>query len=155
MRGGPHTLAGRDGEEIMTTIARRPALALGLAAAAAPIAAGDAGAQMQMGGGSEGNEVAPGVREVPLGKGPSILPGYKTVSMLDVVIQPGSNVPNDTMKNDMVCHVAEGELRVVQDGKELRFKKGDVWTCAKGTAEQTFNDGSTVAVMRVIDLLTT
>jgi quercetin dioxygenase-like cupin family protein len=137
----------------MRNISRRPALAFGLAAAAAPMTTRDAGAQMQTGAGAEGNEVAPGVREVPLGKGEAMIGGYKTVSMLDVVIQPGANVPNDTMKNDMVCHVAEGELRIVQDGKEFRLKKGDVWTCAKGMTEQTFNDGSTVAVMRVIDLL--
>ena len=59
---------------------------------------------------------------------------------MDVVIQPGAYVPKDVMKNDMVCHVAEGELRVVQNAEQFWLKKGDVWTCAKGTTETTFND---------------
>jgi quercetin dioxygenase-like cupin family protein len=146
-------LPAKSGRKAMSNIGRRPALALGLAAAATPMMASNAGAQMH--NLTEGNEVAPGVKEVQLGKGASILPAYKTVSMVDVVIQPGAYVPKDVMKNDMVCHVAEGELRVVQNGKQLWLKKGDVWTCAKGTTETTFNDGNAVAVMRVIDLLTT
>ena len=137
----------------MSKIGRRPALALGLVAAATPMMTGNVAAQMD--NAAEGNEVAPGVREVALGKGDSMLPGYKTVSMVDVVIQPGAYVPKDIMKNDMVCHVAEGELRVVQNAEQFWLKKGDVWTCAKGTTETTFNDGNAVAVMRVIDLLTT
>jgi hypothetical protein len=31
--------------------------------------------------------------------------------------------------------------------------KGDVWSCAKGMPERSTNTGSTVAIMRVIDLL--
>ena len=58
------------------------------------------------------------------------------------------------MPNDMVCHVPEGELRVKQsDGMEFVAKKGDVWTCKKGIGEDLENVGSTVAIMRIIDLL--
>ena len=32
-------------------------------------------------------------------------------------------------------------------------KKGDVWTCAKGTPENARNTGTTVAIMRVTDLM--
>jgi hypothetical protein len=59
----------------MSKIGRRPALALGLVAAATPMMTGNVAAQMR--NATEGNEVAPGVKEVPLGKGASMLPGYK------------------------------------------------------------------------------
>ena len=59
------------------------------------------------------------------------------------------------MKNDMVCHMTEGELAVVQNKNEFTVKKGDVWTCAKAdTTEGTQNKGSAVAIMRIIDLMT-
>jgi uncharacterized cupin superfamily protein len=58
------------------------------------------------------------------------------------------------MKNDMVCHMLEGELMVVQNTKEFTVKKGDVWTCAKAdTAEGTNNKSDAVAIMRVMDLM--
>lgn len=139
----------------MHRMARRPALALGLAAAATPTLPAVAAAQMQMPSAGEGQEVAPGVRVVQHGKGSAIVPAYKGLSLYDVVFQPGSNLPSSAMKNDMICHIAEGELVVVQNGKEFRFKQGDVWSCATGTEEGARNEGSTVAVMRIVDLLTT
>lgn len=104
-------------------------------------------------GPDEGKELAPGVRLVELGKGEAIIPGYKSVSMIDLVFQPGSSLPNEAMQNDMVCHMTEGELRIAQDGKEFTANKNYVWTCAKGTEEQPWNEGDVVAVMRVHNLL--
>ena len=104
-------------------------------------------------GPDEGKEIAPGVRVVDLGEREAIIPGYKTVKMLDVVFQPGSHAPQETMESDMVCHMTEGELRVVQNGQEFRAKKGDVYTCATGTTEEDWNEGNVAAVMRVILLL--
>jgi hypothetical protein len=104
-------------------------------------------------GPSDGKEVAPGVRVVELGTGDAIIPGYKSVSLIDVVFQPRSNLPSDTMANAMICHVTEGELRIVQDGKEFQAKKNHLWTCAKGTKEGAWNEGSVVAVMRITNLL--
>jgi quercetin dioxygenase-like cupin family protein len=102
----------------------------------------------------EGREIAPGVRRIDYGKYHSMIPAYKTVSMRDLVYQPGASTTNPTMGNDMVCHVLEGELTVATGGAgEVVFKKGDVWSCAKGGPENGKNNGSTVAIMRVIDLL--
>jgi hypothetical protein len=56
------------------------------------------------------------------------------------------------MANAMVCHIAEGELRVEQDGKTFTAKKNYVWTCNVETREQVFNDGNAVAIMRITDL---
>ena len=57
------------------------------------------------------------------------------------------------MMNAMVCHITEGELRVVQDdGKTFTAKKNFVWTCNKGTKEQVSNDGTAAAIMRITDL---
>jgi hypothetical protein len=102
---------------------------------------------------AEGEDLAPGVRLVPVGKGEASFGGYKRVVVSDVVCQPGSHLPVDTMKNDMVCLMTEGELRIRQNEREFRLKKGDAFTCAVGMTEENWNDGSEVAVMRVVDLL--
>jgi hypothetical protein len=99
----------------MHRMARRPAIALGLAAGAGATPATGGVAQMPMPGPGEGQEVAPGVRLVQYGKGPAIVPDYKSLSLYDVVFQPGSELPSSAMKNAMLCHIAEGELRVMQE----------------------------------------
>jgi quercetin dioxygenase-like cupin family protein len=137
----------------MEEIGRRSALALGVAAMAAPALVSSRAAMAQAYGPNEGKEVAPGVRVVELGDREAIIPGYKTVKMIDVVFQPGSHAPQEAMEHDMVCHMTEGELRVVQNGKEFMVKKGDVYTCAKGTTEEDWNESDAVAVMRVTELM--
>jgi quercetin dioxygenase-like cupin family protein len=137
----------------MEEIRRRSVLAVGLAAAAAPALVSSKAAMAQAYGPDEGKEIAPGVREIEVSQREAIIPGYKTVKMLDIVFQPGSHAPQETMESDMVCHMAEGELRIVQNGQEFRAKKGDVYTCAKGTTEEDWNEGNLVAVMRVTVLL--
>ena len=137
----------------MEEIRRRSVLAVGLAAAAAPALVSSRAAMAQAYGPDEGKEIAPGVREIEVSQREAIIPGYKTVKMLDIVFQPGSHAPQETMESDMVCHMAEGELRIVQNGQEFRAKKGDVYTCAKGTTEEDWNEGNLVAVMRVTVLL--
>jgi hypothetical protein len=59
------------------------------------------------------------------------------------------------MMNYMLCHMTEGELAVVQNDQRFTVKKGDVWACAKGISLDRGDpySGSTVAVMRIIDLL--
>jgi quercetin dioxygenase-like cupin family protein len=109
----------------MEEIGRRSALALGVAAMAATALVSSRGAMAQAYGPNEGKEVAPGVRVVELGEREAIIPGYKTVKMIDVVFQPGSHAPQETMEHDMVCHMTEGELRILQNGQEFRAKKGD------------------------------
>jgi quercetin dioxygenase-like cupin family protein len=102
-----------------------------------------------------GKELAPGVREIDLGERDSLIPAYKKVRMRDIVIAPEGKTPEREMMNDMLCHMTEGELTVVQNKKEFTVKKGDVWTCAKGlNTEGTQNKGNAVAIMRIIDLLT-
>ena len=139
----------------METINRRSTLALGLTMAATPLIAGATRAAAETYGPDEGKEIGPGVRVVTLGERASNIPAYKTVKLRDVVIQAGAKTPDNMMKNDMLCHMTEGELAVVQNGKKFTVKKGDVWTCAKAdTTEGTQNASSAVAIMRVIDLMT-
>ena len=126
----------------MTRIDRRTAFSLGFAATAfsgaMPAAA----------------QTASGIIRQSWGKRSSMLPGYKNVSMRDVIYEPGAKTSNASMPNDMVCHVPEGELRIKQsDGMEFIARKGDVWTCKKGIGEDLENVGTTVAIMRIIDLL--
>ena len=139
----------------MNEVDRRFALTLGAAAAASGLLA-PSSSSAQTSGSAEGKEIAPGVRQIDHGKRESMLPGYKTVSMRDWVYQPGSSTTFPTMPHDMVCHLTEGELMVNHGpGKDFVVKKGDVWSCIKGQPENGKNNGSTVAVMRVIDLLPT
>ena len=134
----------------MEGINRRSALAFGLAATSAAFVTENAVAQPYTA--TEGKELAPGVRQVDLGKRPSMIPAYKTVSMRDIVFQAKAKTSNPGMNNDMVCHCAEGELRIKQGpGMEFVAKKGDVWSCNKGLPEDTENIGSGVSIMRVID----
>jgi len=94
----------------------------------------------------------PGVVQRAYGEEHSMVPGFKTVAMRDIIVQPGAKTGDNTMPNAMVCHITEGELRVVQDGKTITAKKNYVWTCNKDTKEQVFNDGRVVAIMRITDL---
>jgi hypothetical protein len=71
------------------------------------------------------------------GETPSLIPGFKTVSMRDIIIQPGSKIPSHPMDNAMLCHMTEGELQIDQDEKTFTAKKNFVRTCNKGTKEQS------------------
>jgi hypothetical protein len=133
----------------MQKVDRRSAVALGLAAASAamvrPTAAQDTG--------YKDATPWPGVVVRTYdGETPSLIPGFKTVSMRDVIVQPGSKTMGPPMMNAMVCHITEGELRVEQEGKTFTAKKNFVWTCNKDTKEQVSNVGNVVATMRITDL---
>ena len=130
---------------------RRSALAIVMAAAWAALVK-PAGAQSM--GPPAGKDATPypGVVVRAYGESPAMIPGFKTVSLRDVIVQPGAKTMGPPMANAMVCHITEGELRVEQEGKTFTAKKNFVWTCNKGTKEQVFNDGRTVAIMRITDL---
>ncbi len=133
----------------MQKINRRSAVALGLAAASTAVVK-PAAAQTT---GYKDATPWPGVVVRAYdGETPSLIPGFKTVSMRDVIVQPGSKTMGPPMMNAMVCHIAEGELQVEQEGKTFIAKKNFVWTCNKDTKEQVSNVGSMVAIMRITDL---
>jgi ethanolamine utilization protein EutQ (cupin superfamily) len=134
----------------MQKVNRRLAMALGLAAASVAVVKPAASQTTDY----KDTTPSPGVvvREYS-GVTPSIIPGFKTVSMRDTIVQPGSKTTENTaMMNAMVCHITEGELQVVQDGKTVTAKKNHVWTCNKGTKEHVINAGKVVAIMRITDL---
>jgi hypothetical protein len=132
------------------TLDRRSALAIGLAAASTAVVKPAASQGM---GAVKETSPWPGVVVRSYSETPAIIPGFKTVSLRDVVMQPGSKTAGPPMPNAMVCHITEGELRIEQDGKTFTAKKNFVWTCNKETKEQAFNDGNVVAVMRITDLM--
>ena len=135
----------------MGKVDRRSALALGLAAAPAAVVKPSAAQTADPLAGKDATPW-PGVVVRTYGESPAMIPGFKTVSMRDIIMQPGSKTMGPPMPNPMVCHITEGELRLEQDGKMFTAKKNYVWTCNKDTKEQAFNDGSVVAVMRITDL---
>jgi len=84
----------------------------------------------------------------------SMIPGFPKVRLRANTYEPGAS-SKDTMKNSMICECTQGTLEITQDdGKPFTAEKGGIWTCKTGTVEQTANKGKTVAVMRVMDLLT-
>ncbi len=138
----------------MEGIHRRSTVMLGVATATAALAVPQA-TTAETYGPNDGRERAPGVRMVDISRRESMVPAYKTVSMRDIIYQPGAKTASPTMANDMVCHCLDGELHIDHGGgMQFVAKKGDVWSCAKGMPEAATNNGSTVAIMRVIDLLT-
>jgi hypothetical protein len=135
----------------MASINRRSMLALGLGAASLLVLRTQ-GAEAAAG---EEKELAKGVKQRSLGEGPAMIPGYSKVTLRDIIFEPGGAIGPNTMKNLMVCHITQGELTLVQDGKEFVAKKDHIWTCAKDTVEGAANKGTTVAIMRITDLLET
>ncbi|GAC1444850.1 MAG: hypothetical protein NVS2B8_02390 [Vulcanimicrobiaceae bacterium] len=97
--------------------------------------------------------VGPGIVMRVYGESPSLIAGYKTVRLLDFIMQPGSKTADDPMPNPMVCHMLAGELRVVQNGVDTTKKKGDVWTCTTGTHEVASNESKAEAIMRMTFLI--
>ena len=133
----------------MQKVNRRSAVALGLSAVSAALVKPVAAQTPEY----KDTTTAPGVVRRDYSEGPSMIPGFKTVSMRDTIVQPGSKtLENQVMPNAMVCHITEGELQVVQDGKTFTAKKNFVWTCDKGTKEHVINNGNVVAIMRITDL---
>lgn len=135
----------------MQDIDRRSAMLLA-AALVVPTVATSRQANAAMYAKDAGKEIMPGVRQVDLGKWPAQLPTYKTIVITDYVVAPGHGFPPDVMKNDMICHILEGEFRVKKD-KEFTVKAGDVFACIIGESEEDTNPGQVDAVMRVIDLM--
>jgi hypothetical protein len=139
-------------EASMDKVDRRSALAIGLAAASATLVKP---AVSQTTDSLAGKDTSPwpGVVVRAYGESPSLIPGFKTVSMRDIIMQPGSKTAGPPMPNAMVCHITEGEMRIDQEGKTFTAKTNFVWTCNKDTKEQAYNDGNVVAIMRTTDLM--
>ncbi|MGK7870962.1 hypothetical protein [Falsiroseomonas sp. E2-1-a20] len=142
----------------MRNFDRRSAVVLGLSTATAALAVSQPATAETYGpsyGPNDGRETAPGVRRVDISRRETMMPGYKMVSLRDVIYQPGAKTQSPVMPNDMVCHMLDGELNLdLGPGGQFVARKGDVWTCTKGMPENTTNNGSTVGIMRVTDLLT-
>jgi quercetin dioxygenase-like cupin family protein len=132
----------------MKDMNRRSALALGLAATAATpllMMASPALAKKEYGP-TDGKELAPGVRIVELGTFNSDIPAYKSISMLDIVFQPGAVAPETAMDNDMMCYIAAGEFTIKKADKEFTVKEGEMYTCAKGKTDMATNTSSVVGI---------
>ena len=143
----------------MSNTDRRFALALGFAATGGALAASSP-AVAQPYRPDQGEEVGPGVRRVqvsqrtPMAGRDNVLPGYKSIRVVDYIFQPEAKDKSDTMPMDMVCQCIEGELSIDhRHGHSFDVRKGDVWTCAKGQAEDVVNTGNTTGIMRVILLM--
>src|SRR5258707_13568725 len=114
----------------MTKIDRRSALAIGLAAASVAVVRTVA-AQTT---GYKDTTPWPGVVVRAYdGETQSMIPGFKTVSMRAVIMQPGSKTAGPPMPNAMSCHITAGELRIEPHGKKFTAREDSSWTCNKFT----------------------
>jgi hypothetical protein len=137
----------------MQNVDRRSAVTLGLAAASVLVVQPTTAQTPDPLMGKE-TPREPGVVQRTFGEERSLIPGFQKVTMRDVILQPGATTKEKSeMMNSMVCHVLEGELQIVQDGKEITGKKNYAWTCNKGTIEHVVNKGRAVAIMRITDLM--
>ena len=75
-------------------------------------------------GQDDGKEIMPGIRQVELGEWPVNLSTYKRAVANDFVVAPGAAFPIETMMNDMICHIVEGEFWVKQGETEFMAKAG-------------------------------
>ncbi|TIO10782.1 hypothetical protein [Mesorhizobium sp.] len=138
----------------MKTMNRRSAIALGVTAAAVtPLFTLAASAKTKEYGPTEGKEIAPGVRLVEVGTGNADIPAYKSISIVDIVFQPGAVVPETVMDNDMVCTIAAGEFTIKKADKEFKLKEGDMYTCAKGKTDAATNTSAVVGIHRIAILI--
>jgi hypothetical protein len=104
----------------MKTVNRRSAVVLGLAAASAAMVKPATGQTTDY----KDATPWPGVVVRAYGaETPSLIPGFKTVSMRDIIMQPGSKTMGPPMENAMVCHITEGELQIDQEGSRSRPKR--------------------------------
>jgi len=139
----------------METIDRRTAL-VGAGVAAVALAGGIHQAVAQQPGTSLNPVQREGVETKILNEGPSMIPGYKKVRLLDIVVQPGKSFGPNKMETPMVCHMLEGEMDITQNpGGTFTAKKNHVWTCNTGITEGGVNKGASAAIMRVTFLLPT
>ncbi|TIV29690.1 MAG: hypothetical protein E5V90_11375 [Mesorhizobium sp.] len=135
----------------MKTMNRRSAIALGVTAATvAPLFATATFAKTKKYGANEGKE---GVRVVEVGTGNSDIPAYKSISIVDVVFQPGAHAPQSVMDNDMVCTITSGAFTIKKADKEFKLKVGDMYTCSKGKTDEATNTSKEVGVHRIAVLV--
>ena len=138
----------------MRTMNRRSAIALGVTAAAVtPLFTLAASAKTKKYGPKDGKEIAPGVRLVEVGSGNSDIPAYKSISIVDIVFQPGAHVPPTVMDNDMVCTITAGAFTIKKADKEFKLKEGDMYTCSKGKTDESTNTSKVVGVHRIAVLI--
>ena len=134
----------------MKDLNRRSALALGLAAVTAtPLLILASPAVAKQYGPNEGKLLYPGVRMVELGTFNSDIPAYKSISMVDIVFQPGAVAPQEVMDNDMLCYIAAGEFKIKKAAKEFNIKEGEMYTCAKGKTDMATNISKVVGIHRI------
>ena len=139
----------------MEDINRRSTLTLGLAAAAAtPLLAFalPAEAAVPAYGPNDGMELSPGVRMVEVGTQESQITAYKSISIIDIIYQPGAADPADgpVMDMDMVCHIIAGEFTIQKTGiPAYTVKEGGIYTCGIGKKDQATNISKVVGIHRI------
>jgi hypothetical protein len=87
------------------------------------------------------------------GETPSLIPGFKTVSMRDVICNRDRRPWFRRWRMPWSGISPKGSFRVEQDGRTFTAKKNFVWTCNKNTKEQSSNVSNAVAIMRITDLM--
>lgn len=96
---------------------------------------------------------AEGITAATLQENESIIPGIGKVRLREFTWAPGASGEAEPMGNPMVCRMIQGTLDQMVDGEPVTRKEGDLWTCRSETVVADTNNGTTPAVMHVLDLL--
>lgn len=132
---------------------RRAALLLGLAGISTAAVGQGRAAFAQQAAPGQTTEETPGLTERQVAEIPSVVPGFAKVRLLEVTWQPGAKGPTSTMKDPMICEMSRGELDEVKNGRPVKRRAGDVWTCAVGDVDDDVNNGAEPATMRIFMLM--
>jgi hypothetical protein len=84
---------------------------------------------------------SPGVVVRSYGEERSLIPGFKTVTLRDVIVQPGAKTTEGTeMMNAMICHIAEesfGSSKMESPLQPRRTTSGPVTRARRNTSSMT------------------
>ena len=99
-------------------------------------------------------EAPKGVKVDVIKETESRIHGVSKVQLIEVTFEPGAMLPTSKMDTAMICECTLGSLEVTLDeGQKVTMRRGGIWTCGVGTDEGVANKGTTLAIMRVFNMV--
>lgn len=127
------------------------ALVVSLAVIAVIVALAPAGLSAQEVG--QTKEIYPGIWLKNLGEGPTDIPGFEKVRIVEYTMEPGAYQPPEKMESPMFCTVLRGQVTGKVDGVKMMYKAGDSYTCRVGQTLEGKNTSSEPYIERIHKLI--
>ena len=77
------------------------------------------------------------------------LPGIGGAKIHSICLDPGSSLPSSQDQLPAIYHLTDGTVRVVQEGKEFRAEKDDIWIANAGVIQTIRNSTNNAATIHV------